>query len=98
RLRQLRAPPLVGGGGQLTGELFARQLERLERADALGIAHGFDRRPGTLALELVPPLLNPIVRVDQAFTGITHTHNIIVRSRLDYRLTTVPFFTCSSAP
>ncbi len=73
RLRDLRAPPLVGRRGELRLELGAREPQRLERAHLLRIAHaGLPCVLRALALELFHPFLNSCIRVDQSFASITH--------------------------
>jgi hypothetical protein len=58
----------------LTLELGAREAQRLELADAFGI---YRRLPGsappTLGLAFLDLLLDARIRVNQSFSGITHS-------------------------
>lgn len=78
RLRELKAPALVRGGLQLTCELGARQTKRLEQPHLLGVARLAAAPRGALAFELLHPLLNSRIRVNQTLAGVTHV--VIIRS------------------
>jgi hypothetical protein len=59
RLRDVIAPPLVAGRGELRFELGACQAERFEGTNFFGIAYRFRARLLALALELLHPFLDP---------------------------------------
>src|SRR5712691_9267221 len=71
-LQDLRAPPFVSGRGQLALELGAREPQRFERVDALGIAHRLRLPVHARPFHLLCALLNPRFCVDESFARITH--------------------------
>ena len=73
---QHRPPPFMRRDLELAPELRARESKRLDLLHDRGIACVTPTRflPGLL--DLVAALLNPCVRVDQSFPGITHANQI----------------------
>jgi hypothetical protein len=80
RLGDVLAATLVRRRGELAGEIRARQTERLQMSRLDRIGPGVLPPPRPRFSDLVHPLLNPRLRVDQSLTRITH----IVEPPLNY--------------
>src|SRR5690606_38230898 len=72
RFGQLAPPQLVRRERELAFELLARELQRLDCAPGFRIGQYPGAAFAPFALELLHPLLNPRLGVDQSFTRITH--------------------------